>query len=453
MKWYGGTLSMLALGSGRRDFWRARVITAARRKAIEKPSTPIRSVLIATEDWPRCLSDSGRMRAHSIRPNGPWSWLLADPMLPNSRPMWIGCKVERAWPPRNAKIIGAVLKLNPPTRPRETLRLLSQFNRSAGLGALLDQVEWHSVSPLQVYYAVLGRLPEDAKVAVPDEGYSARAHAEAALLSDEFQQEVLKRVLDAFPEKRRLLFVHVPKCAGTDLIEHLSARYPSLSEYLSQPGWTAKPGLFEHLKNFVVNAGSADAIFVSGHIPLQWYLDHSLYRFSDRLFAVVRNPYDMVISQVNYVFKRFFEAPRCHHPDTREWADLLGIDMFDVNMPQDELRQLGFRILSSPQIVNPRNICTYLGDGTADSAFDSMARCNIELTEVGHYNAWLSAEWGIDTNTRANQSRPILKRSDLDAAQWQEIAEICKEDFRIYNRVVERLAQAGGYRVFGAELV
>jgi hypothetical protein len=345
------------------------------------------------------------------------------------------------------------LKLNSPNRPRETLRLLSQFNGSAGLGPLLDQVEWHSASPLQVYYAVLGRLPEDAKVAVPDPGYSARTHAEAALLSDEFQQEILKRVLDAFPEKRRLLFVHVPKCAGTDLIEHLSARYPSLSEYLSQPGWTAKPALFEHLKNFVVNAGSADAIFVSGHIPLQWYLDHSLYRFGDRLFAVVRNPYDMVISQVNYVFKRFFEAPRCHHPDTREWADILGMDMFDESMPQDELRQLGFRILSSPQIVNPRNICTYLGEGTADSAFDLMARCNIELTEVGHYNAWLSAEWGIDTDTRANQSRPILKRSDLDAAQWQEIAEICKEDFRIYNRVVERLAETGSYRVFGAELI
>src|SRR5204862_5474432 len=85
--------------------------------------------------------------------------------------------------------------------------------------------------------------------------------------------------------------------------------------------------------------------------------------------------------------------------------------------------------------------------------FQLMARCNIDLTEVGHYNAWLSAEWGIDTNTRANQSRPILKRSDLDAAESQEIAEICKEDFRIYNRVVERLAQTGSYRVFGAELV
>lgn len=284
------------------------------------------------------------------------------------------------------------MRLNPPTRPRETLRLLSQFDRAASLGRLLDKVDWSSVTPLQIYYAVLGRLPEDAKVAVPDEGYSAREHAEAALISDEFQQEILKRVLDAYPEKRRLLFVHVPKCAGTDLIEHLGSSHPAISEYLSQPGWTSKPALFEHLRNFAINAGSADSIFISGHIPLQWYLDHALYRFGDRLFAVVRNPYDMVISQVNYVFKRFFEAPRCHHPDTREWADILGMEIFDTNMPPEALRALGFRILSSPQIVNSRNICTYLGDATADSAFELMARCNIELTDVDHYNQWLSAE-------------------------------------------------------------
>jgi hypothetical protein len=336
-------------------------------------------------------------------------------------------------------------------RPRETLQLLTLYNEDAGLGALLDQVDWGGVTPLQIYYAILGRLPEEANVAIPAADYSPREHAEAALLSDEFQQEILKRVLDAFPEKRRLLFVHVPKCAGTDLIEHLSSRHPSLSQYLTDPAWTPKPALFSHLRAFVMNAGSAESVFVSGHIPLQWYLDHSLYRYGDRLFAVVRHPHEMAISQVNYVFKRFFEAPLCHHPDTREWADILGIQTFDTGISAVELRKLAFHILRSPQIVNYRNISTYLGAGTAESAFNLMARCYIELTEVGRYNEWLKSEWSVETNTRANQSRPVIKPTDLDAAQWQYLADMCKEDAEIYNKVISRIGSR--YRLYGWELM
>jgi hypothetical protein len=289
------------------------------------------------------------------------------------------------------------------------LDLLAFYEESVGLGALLDKIDWTGVTPLQIYYGILGRIPELANLAVPAADYSPRRHAEAALLSDEFQRDILKRVLEAFPEKRRLLFVHVPKCAGTDLIKHLNSRYPSLSQYLTESEWTPKSALFSHLRNFVININSAESVFVSGHIPLQWYLDHALYRYGDRLFAVVRHPHEMVISQVNYVFKRFFEAPRCHHPDTRGWADALGIQTFDTRMAPDDLRHLAFRILRSPQIVNARNLCSYLGSGTAESAFDLMARCYIEVTEVSRYNAWLRAEWAIEADTRANQSRPVLK--------------------------------------------
>ena len=53
-------------------------------------------------------------------------------------------------------------------------------------------------------------------------------------MSAAFQQEVLTLLLNAFPEKRRLLFVHIPKCAGSDLSHHLMTRYPSIDQRLME---------------------------------------------------------------------------------------------------------------------------------------------------------------------------------------------------------------------------
>jgi hypothetical protein len=67
--------------------------------------------------------------------------------------------------------------------------------------------------------------------------YHPCGHFRAALLSDEFRRNVVQGLLAAFPEKGRNVFIHVPKCAGTDLIFNLVHRFLPLPKILEVKDW------------------------------------------------------------------------------------------------------------------------------------------------------------------------------------------------------------------------
>ena len=54
----------------------------------------------------------------------------------------------------------------------------------------------------------------------------------------------------------------------------------------------------------------SDALFVYGHIKLTWLISQDLVRPFDDCFTIVRDPEEMVLSQVNYVLTRFFARPQ-----------------------------------------------------------------------------------------------------------------------------------------------
>ena len=341
--------------------------------------------------------------------------------------------------------------LTAPRHPRDMVELLGLLDGEADLDALLARIDWEDVTPRQIYQGVLGRLPELAKFAVATDDYSPMKHARDALTSGEYQKEVRERLLNAIPEKQRLVFIHVPKCAGTDLIENLTRSYPRLYEDLSKSQWTSTTNLLLCLRDLARQLDKSDSIFVHGHVPLNWYLERQLCRFTDRFFTVVRDPLEIMVSQVNYVFKRFYEAPRCLLPDSREWADLLGIKEFDRKTSKAELLALGKRMLHDQRIVPPNYICTYLGSGTAESAMESTARCDIEITDLKRYNAWLKQTWGFDT-VRANKSVPILSLRELDPEDRAYLESIAQEDVTIYKHITHCLDASGGLSIRGSDL-
>ena len=344
--------------------------------------------------------------------------------------------------------------LKPPTSPLETFQLLTLYDSKRGLDALLDRVAWRLTSPRQIYHAVLGRVPESSAVAIPGPKYSPRRHARNALQGAEFQRRIIRLALNAFPEKKRLLFVHVPKCAGTDLIRHLSDVHPWLDEQMAKRNWTPSETLLGHLRDFSLAAGQSNSLFVSGHIRLNWYLTSGAYRYGDRLLTTVRDPRDIAVSMTNYVLRRFVEMPSCKDPDTQEWANILGIeDGFDVTMGDEEMFALALRILVEPRIVVPNILCAYLGKGTTESALDMMACCDVEMTDLARYNKWLKSEWGIESATRRNASPGVISWHDVPLSQQEAFAKISGEDFNLYDRIVERLDKKGDYRVFGPELI
>ena len=139
------------------------------------------------------------------------------------------------------------------------------------------------------------------------------------LLSGEFQTDLIRLFLRAFPEKRRLIFVHVPKCAGTDLSANMMKRWPYLHQQMTQSHWLGREDLFKAISRLVLNLRFFDQLFITGHSSLRYYTSHELIRPFDRVFTILRDPIQIAVSQINYVITRILADARARtfSPDTR----------------------------------------------------------------------------------------------------------------------------------------
>ena len=193
--------------------------------------------------------------------------------------------------------------------PRELLELAVNYDGESGTERFLQKVDWSSVSPHQIYYSILGRLPESASAVAEALQHDPKLLASQALSSSEFQSKLISFILNALPEKRRLIFVHIPKCAGTDLTQNLVEEFPYVHDHHGKAEWTSPEMVLGVLKAVATRALQTNGILVAGHIPLSVHMDRGMIRFGDRVFAIVRHPFEIAISQVNYVLRRFWEAP------------------------------------------------------------------------------------------------------------------------------------------------
>ena len=332
-------------------------------------------------------------------------------------------------PIRNGNETKEMLRLPSPTTPRETFRLFPFYDRTYGLTDLLARADFTARQPRDIRYAAFGALPVAASRG--DEfadTYAARDHLNELLMSDAFQQELVTLLLNAFPEKRRLLFVHIPKCAGSDLSRHLMTRYPSVDQRLMEQRWTSKDALFAALRDLLSALPLFDSIFVRGHIRLDWYLDRDLARPIDRPFTIMRHPVEIAVSQTNYVMMRIAEDRESGKvgPDTQEWLELLGF----VEIPPWPLADLAEYVcrktLRTREIVIANPLCHWLGGSDAATVLDQLAASGAEVTETSRYNRWLRETWGIESTTRFNEFSQI--HQPTCAGPWG--ARLPKRDFR-----------------------
>ena len=343
-----------------------------------------------------------------------------------------------------------------PQSPRELLLSLKHYDDEKGLDAFLARFDFAGVSPHQVYASVLGRLPESAQVAATPADYNPRQHLKQMLLSSEFQSGLIAHLLRAFPEKKRLVFVHVPKCAGSDLASHLMRRYEGsfLGQLDQDPLHIAPERLPWRLQMLMVNLHRRDTIAVTGHIGLHWLLSERLLRFGDVSFTVIRDPIEMAVSKVNYVLTLMQRDLSSRTPLVMEWIRRFNLQRYSEGLPTDmqALKQIALAMLRDTKIVPQENICSFLGSGTARSALDLCASANIELTTVSRYEAWLKARWGIDKSERVNESNKILTRADLGAGDMDYLGQLRQDDMQFYQRIDTRIAASGRLSIFGAEV-
>lgn len=343
-----------------------------------------------------------------------------------------------------------------PQSPRELLLALKHYDDEKGLDAFLERFDFAGVSPHQVYASVLGRLPESAQVAATPADYDPRQHLKQMLLSSEFQSGLIMHLLRAFPEKQRLVFVHVPKCAGSDLASHLMRRYEGafIGQLDQDPLHIAPERLPWRLQMLIANLHRHDTIAVTGHIGLHWLLSEKLLRFGDVSFTVIRDPVDMAVSKVNYVLTLMQRDPSSRTPLVMEWIRRFNLQRYSEGLPTDAeaLKQIALTMLRDTKIVPQENICSFLGSGTARSALDLCASANIELTTVSRYDAWLKLRWGIERSERVNESNKILTRTDLTSDDLGYLGHLRQEDLQFYQRIDARIAASGRLSIFGAEV-
>ena len=203
-----------------------------------------------------------------------------------------------------------------PRTGRELFELLEYLTPEIGLDSVLDMVDFTGVTPSDVYLTVLGRAAGNLEAARQSDGFDPRRFFRALLLGREFRESVTVAFLKAFPEKSRDIFIHVPKCAGTDLIMNLASRQLPMPKLLEVDGWLTEAEFLLAVGGIARLARHHDRVFIYGHMELGGYTYHAGVRSSDCFFTVIREPLDQMLSQANYAIGRLRQDPEGKNPDT-----------------------------------------------------------------------------------------------------------------------------------------
>lgn len=342
-----------------------------------------------------------------------------------------------------------------PRTPREALGLVSLYRPETGLLPLLSRVDLEGRSPASVWYAVFGEaIPADRFEAGWEDTKEARDALHEWLGSEEFQANLIPIALRAFEEKRRVIFVHVPKCGGTHVGAYLGRRLPRLDNVLTQGQWTAQAELLDRLSWFTRVAPLYDSILVTGHVQLTFYAQRQLIRPTDLVFTVVRDPVDMVISQINYVLTRIAADSQAgvFGQDTKEWLQMLDMDAPEGPLSAAFIETAAARAVRHPLMIPKDSLCYWLGDRDVDRAVSHLRVHDVEITDVRRLDAWLQERWGIEPSPRHNESVRYFTRETLPAELMSRMLGSMTRDLRLYGRIASALERTGGLSVRGRTL-
>jgi hypothetical protein len=272
------------------------------------------------------------------------------------------------------------------------------------------------------------------------------------LHGDEFQKNLLRRVLECYPEKQRLFFIHVPKCAGSDLSGTLVEQMPAFNMRLIDRNWFDAEKMLGALGTLVRDMAFADRLLMYDHAELKNYLADSVVRFGDRVFSVVRNPADTIVSSINYILTRFRNDPESQAADTNGWMKLLDHGRIKAALDSEDCRDIAMEMLFKPGLLHANQICQFLGEGTAASAQLLCARADVEISHVSRYEEWLALRWGATGSQRRNASIPMVSADMLGADGLARITALTEEDSVFVEKIERKMQEDNTCYVMAADL-
>ena len=333
--------------------------------------------------------------------------------------------------------------LQPPRELRDTFTLLARLDEGLDLDHLLDAVDWRDVTPQQVSFAVLGRLPQDLHYdGLSGVAFEPQTFFRTLLLCPEFQAGIVPNLLNAFPEKPRRFFVHVPRSGGTSLGQTMAAQACTIPHDAIGADWCVGRTLLDKVAAICRTIPMHEAIHVSGHYTLRSIIDSRLARFGDHVWTSFRNPRDIVLSYVNYILTTLEADPELSRPDARNWSKRLRLAAPPGTLEPARLRALLSRMIRDDALL-PRNlVCHFLGDGTAASALDLLAAADVEVIDSTRLDEWREQRWSVPAPPWANVSRQFFRWSTLDDGARREIAALVRQDATLHRTVAASFGTA-----------
>jgi hypothetical protein len=340
-----------------------------------------------------------------------------------------------------------------PQRPRDFFELFAAMGPNATIEGLFRGVDLSGADPRLIFFMVLERWPTTEELATVEKPYRARSHIRTLLKTPEFRTPICRRLLEVFYERQRLLFVRIPRCAGEHVMAMMDLKHPVVPLDLGTAKYKdvdltvrtlgALLGLFGNSRSFVVVQPHIAAFLappsrqVVGEDPLHWELSQPPCRSTDRLFAIIRPPEELVLSQVNAVLTALRQPPSEDEP-AHIAAARTRYTQLPAHDQASQWKQLGRRILARTKTRNP--ICSALGDGTAENALETCRRTPIELVGLDGYSEWSRRAFDNAPPDPVNVSMPILQRADLAPEDAAHLGDLTSEDRVLYARFAERCA-------------
>ncbi len=334
-----------------------------------------------------------------------------------------------------------------PESVRQVISSFALLDGEQGPQSIAQQIDFSGATRRQIIAITSGRLPGSKHLSPDDSPYNAQAAFVRAISSSEFQTRIREIVLSAFPEKRRVINLHIPKCAGTDLEVALRRRYPFLHHTMSIPNATSTSDLFKALRHLALGMHFSDAIAVSGHVPLSWYLHAELVRIQDDVFTTIRPPRQRIYSQISYMLTNMVKFRGTRRHDTTGWLAAIGLTEL-AHADSAYLVDIGRRLLRSPAI-RANEMCHILGSGTAETAIENLALADVEITDTDRYSAWRTEKLGFAGANRVNASQPLFTEELANEDDRHFIESLIRQDVTLYDTVRRHLDLAGLLSVRG----
>ena len=283
--------------------------------------------------------------------------------------------------------------------------------------------------------------------------FEPAAYFRSLLFSREFQSSIVPTLLNAFPEKPRKFFVHIPRCGGTSLGQTLTAQTCAIHYNDVGADWCGGHGFLQSVAEICRKISNYDAIHVSGHYTVRSLVDGRLARSGDSVWTTVRPPQEIILSYVNYVLTILESDPDLVRPDARIWAGQLGLDRPPSALPPERLRSVLARMIRNDTLL-PRNLlCHFLGDGTAASALDLLAAADVEVIDTARLDRWREQRWNLPPQPRANVSRNFFHWDMLDSTGRREVSGLIRQDMTLHRIIAASLGTAtsrGGMQIAGS---